>query len=383
MSWRRTGRGAARAVSAAVGEMADEMASEMVELRIDGTTVAVEDGDRLIDAIRRAGADVPTLCHDPRLPAVGACRLCLVEVEGQGRPVAACSFPAEQGMAVRTDSAALTEYRRGLLELMLSELAPGSCLRCEEIGPCELHRLARELGAEEARFPGAHSGVAPAAAEDDNPFILRDYGQCISCDRCTAVCNELEQAHAIAPAGHGFDRRIATLGDGGLLDSPCTFCGQCINVCPTGALLDRPRVGRARAEELTAATQTVCPFCGTGCTLTLDVAGDRVVGARPDFDSPVSRGALCIKGQFGWEFVHSEDRLTHPLVRRDGVLEPASWDEALDVVAGRLQATKEQHGPDAMVFWSSARATTEANYAFQRLTRGVVGTNNIDNCART
>lgn len=352
----------------------------MGELRIDGKQAAFEAGETLLQAARRAQVDIPTLCFDPRVAPNGSCRLCLVEIEGRPNPVPACAFPAAEGLSVRTESPALTAYRSRLLNLVLSELPERECRHCAEIGPCELHALAARYGATGGRYRGATSG---APVDDGNPFILRDYEQCIYCYRCTRVCNELEQAHAIAPAGRGFATRIATLFERGLMDVTCTFCGQCINTCPTGALADLPRLGRARAADLTASVRTICPFCGTGCGVRLDVAGDRVVGVRPDFTSPVSHGSLCVKGQFGWEFIHSADRLTTPLVRADGTLRPATWVEALGVVADRLRSIREAYGPDSIVLWSSARATSEANYLFQKFARAVIGTNNVDNCART
>lgn len=352
----------------------------MSTLWIDDAATPLRDGETLLDVARRLGKAIPTLCYDPRLAPAGACRLCLVEIDGRAQPVPACTFPASAGLHVRTQSPALTSYRQHLLELVLSELPSGVCRHCDEIGPCELHRLATQYGARAARYQGRTSGLR---VDDGNPFILRDYEQCISCYRCTRICNEVEQAHAIVPGGRGFATRITTLLERGLLDTSCTFCGQCINTCPTGALADLPRLGRAKATDITQAVRTVCPFCGTGCTLHLDVAGDRVVGVRPDFESPVSRGSLCVKGQFGWEFVHSQDRLTMPLIRKGGELQSATWEEAYDIIAERLGAIKQSFGPDAIVFWSSARATSEANYLFQKFARAVIGTNNVDNCART
>lgn len=354
--------------------------TEMSTIFVDGQPVAFQQGEPLLEAARRAGAEVPTLCYEPRVEPAGSCRLCLVQVEGRAQPVAACTFPAAEGLRVVTRSADLDVFRRRLLELTLSDLPGEECRHCAEIAPCGLHSLADRYGASRSRFRGAVSGQT---VDDGNPFILRDYSRCILCYRCTRVCNELEQAHAIAPAGHGFTTRIDTLFGRGLAQSPCTFCGQCVHTCPTGALADLSRMGRAKATEIERSVQTVCGFCGTGCTLYLDVSAGRVVGVRPDPSSPVSRGSLCIKGQFGWEFVHSPDRLTTPLVRREGRLQPATWDEAYDVIAERLGSIKDSFGADALAFWSSARATNEANYLFQKFARAVIGTNNVDNCART
>lgn len=350
----------------------------MSTMTIDGRNAECRPGETVLQVARRIGAEIPTLCYDERVSPGGACRLCLVEADG--RLVPSCAFPARPGLSVRTRTPEIDRYRRDLLDLTLSELGPGECRRCAEIGPCELHALARRLGADGGRFAG---GFARQAAADPNPLIERDYSQCIFCDRCTRVCNELEQAHAIAPAGRGFSGRIAAFGDRGLEESPCTFCGQCVNTCPTGALLDRPRVERRETGRTDRSVKTTCPYCGTGCSLFLDVARGRVVGVRPDFDSPVNRGSLCVKGQFGWEFVQDPERLTAPLIRDGDGFRKAGWDEALDLVARRLGEIKAADGPDAIVFWSSARATSESNYLFQKLARAAVGTNNVDNCART
>lgn len=354
----------------------------MPEITIDGLRVAAADGATILQAARAAGIAIPTLCYDPRVTPGGSCRICLVEIEvGRGRRhVPACAYPVREGTVVRTESEGLRRFRRDLLDLVLSEQPDGFCPRCAEAGDCELHALARELGADGRRFAGAHSG---AAVHDGNPFIGRDYSRCIFCYRCTRICNEVEQANAIVPGGRGFASRITTLMERGLMDTSCTFCGQCINTCPTGALSDLPRRKRADGKPVERSVQTVCPFCGTGCTLLLDVAGERLVGARGDPTSPVSRGSLCVKGQFGWDFVHSPERLTTPLVRRNGELRPATWEEAYEIITPRFSAIRNAYGPDAMVFWSSARATSEANYLFQKFARAVIGTNNVDNCART
>lgn len=346
---------------------------------IDSIPVPVEAGQSILEAARASGVRIPTLCFDPRLEASGSCRLCVVKVEGRRLPVAACSQQMEPGMRVIANDGDLHALRKSILRLVLSENSQGECTKCVELGPCELHQLAAEYGVQSGAFPGATSGATP---DDGNPFIFRDYTKCIYCYRCTRVCGELEQAHAIVPAGRGFATRIATPFDGALLDRACTFCGQCIQTCPTGALADRKMLGRARAEEVTE-VRTICPFCGTGCGVTLRVAHGEVIGVTPDWSSPASEGSLCVKGQFGVDFIHSPDRLTMPLIRRDGRLQPASWEEAYDLIASRFNQIKAESGPDAFALWSSARGTSESNYLMQKLARAVIGTNNIDNCART
>lgn len=333
----------------------------------------------MLEAARRHGVDIPTLCHDPRMDPLGACRLCLVKIEGQRRWASACTLPAKQGLRVVTHDEEITRYRRVLLEMVASGNPPGECRRCREMDPCELHRHSGACGASPDRFRGATSGTFK---EDPNPFILRDYSRCIACYRCVRICDEVEQAHAITVAGRGFQTRIAAPFEGGLLDRTCTFCGQCVNTCPTDALFDRKRLGKARAVEVTK-VKSVCPYCGTGCGIELNVARGKVVGVTPDFESPVSRGSLCIKGQFGLDFLNSPERLTRPLVREKDSFREASWDEALELVARRFFDIKARHGPDSLAIWTSARATTETNYLLQKFARAVIGTNNVDNCART
>ena len=213
---------------------------------IDGVVVAFTIGEKLIEVAARAGRRIPTLCYDDRVGASASCRLCVVKVKGRRLPVAACAQAIEPGMEVVTDDPELRAWRQGILELTLSESSGGTCLSCQMHGPCELHALAAEFGASSNSYPG--SITSGKLSLDDNPFILRDYSQCIYCFRCTRVCGEHEQAHAIGPSGRGFATAISAPFDTGLLESPCTFCGQCIQTCPTGALLDRRMVTLLREQ---------------------------------------------------------------------------------------------------------------------------------------
>lgn len=351
----------------------------MGTIRIDGAEVEFAPGESVLQAAQRAGIAIPTLCYDSRLEPMGACRLCVVRVAGQRLPAPSCALAAAEGMEVATAGAELDGWRRTVLELALSEIADEECPKCVQQGPCELHVWAERYGARPRRFVGALSG---AVVDDPNPFIIRDYTRCIYCYRCTRVCDEVEGDHAIVAAGRGFETRIAAPFDADLQESPCTFCGQCVQTCPTGALFDRKMAGRARAEDVTK-VRTICPFCGTGCGIELNVAKGEVVGVTPDFSSLVNEGALCVKGQWAWDFVHSPERLTKPLVKADGHFREAGWDEALDLVARRFAEVKTRQGPDAIVLWASSRGTSESNYLFQKFARAVIGTNNVDNCART
>ncbi len=347
--------------------------------RIDDKTLIIRSGESILEAARRVGIDIPSLCYDHRVEPSASCRLCLVRVNGNSQPLAACTHALKPGAEVITHDDELTRWRKGILRLVLSENPKGDCLKCKEQGPCELHSLAGQYGVYQGYEGHALSGKS---TEDSNPFILREYTQCIHCYRCTRVCAELEQANAIAPVGRGFTTTIEASFGSGLLDSPCTFCGQCIQTCPTGALLDRKLVERTPSNKVEK-VRTICPYCGTGCGIELHVAEDKVIGVTPDWKAPANNGSLCVKGQFGMDFIHSSDRLSSPLIRRNGKLTEGSWEEALNLIAGRFRKIKDQSGSDAFAFWSSSRSTTESNYLMQKFARAVIGTNNIDNCART
>jgi len=353
-----------------------------LNVQVNGIAITCKTGARVLDAVTEAGFDVPTLCYDERIGPQGTCRMCLVDVEVDGRieQVAACTAFAAEEMMVATHSEDITEYRKTILELLLSETSsPSLCPKCLSIKKCELHAAAEEYKARWDAFP---SLIPREKAEDNNPFIQRDYDLCISCFRCTNICNEWEQAGAITVEGRGQENTIASFFQNDLMQSPCTFCGQCINTCPTGALTDRKIVGKTNSETLER-TKTICPYCGVGCGIHLLSEDGEIKGAEPDFAAP-SRGSLCVKGQFAsWEFVKSEERLKYPLIKKNGAFRRASWDEALDEVTSRLMGIRDEYGPDSIVCWSSARTVTEANYLMQKFSRIGIGTNNIDNCSRT
>lgn len=352
-----------------------------LNLQVNGIGVSVPAYVRVLQALREAGFNVPTLCYDERVGPKGTCRMCLVEVtiDGKTQTVASCTAFASEGAKIETHTAAIKDYRRTLLELLLSETsAPRKFPDNDPTAHSEFYRAVREYDAKPDAFPKLERRKP---APDPNPFIQRDYDLCIACYRCTNICNEWEQAGAITVDGRGQDSQIFSFFGNQLLDSPCTFCGQCINTCPTGALTDRKLAGVDVFS--TERTKTVCPYCGVGCGINLLTQDGELVGTQPDFDA-ASRGSLCVKGQFAsWEFVKSEERLKFPLIRKDGVLQRASWDEALDLIASKFKQIVAEDGPDSTVFWASARVVTEANYLIQKFARTAIGTNNIDNCSRT
>ncbi len=351
-------------------------------LTIDGREAPFEDGETLLEVARRCGSDIPTLCHDDRLAPLGACRLCVVEVEGSERPMASCTTLASEGMVVLTNTAALEEHRKAIVDLAISENPSGAHIdplrgRCSQ----ELAGLAARYASDGVRFQGRQSG-APRL-DDPNPMILRDAGHCILCYRCVRVCAEQQGDHAIAVKGRGFSASISAGLDDFLEDSDCVFCGQCVQTCPTGALADKRALEHESTPGEVVATRSICPYCGVGCSVDILSKDEVIVGVQPAIDGPANEGALCVKGQFAWEWVQHPDRLKEPLVRKDGELVPASWDEALDRAAEGFAKVAEKHGRHAVYGVASGRAPHESAYSVQKFIRVLFRTNNIDNCSRS
>lgn len=350
-------------------------------ISIDGVSVEFSAGETVYEIASRIEKEVPSLCYDPRLEPFGSCRLCVVELEGARNPVASCTTRAEPGMVIRTKTPTLERHRKTLLEMVASENREVDVNPLRGYASQELSTLVASYGARTDRFQGARSGSS--FTDDDNPFILRDYDLCISCNRCVRVCAEQEGDYAISIKGRGFDTQITTEFDGLLKDSSCTFCGQCVQTCPTGALADRKALRGADLPEQIEKTRSVCPYCGVGCSVDLMTKGDKLVGIQPAMDGPANLGALCVKGQFAFDFVQHRDRLKRPLVREaDGELHETDWDTALDRVAEGFRSVVDEHGRHAVFAIASGRTPSEANYVIQKFMRAGYGTNYIDNCSR-
>jgi predicted molibdopterin-dependent oxidoreductase YjgC len=350
-------------------------------IHLDGEAVSFSPGETIFEVAERHHREIPTLCYDPRLDPFGGCRLCVVEVEGIRNPVASCTARAEPGMRVKTKGGAVEMHRRVLLEMVASEQRDVDVDELSGYASQELRTLVDRYDARTGRFAGARSGAS--RPDDPNPFILRDYENCISCYRCVRVCAEQEGDYAISVKNRGFDTQITVEFDGILKDSACTFCGQCVQTCPTGALADLKALANKDVPGETETTRTICPYCGVGCSVDVMTRGDRVVGVLPAMDGPANEGALCVKGQFAFDFVHHPDRMTTPLVRNDhGQLVPASWDEALDKAAAGLLAAVNEHGRHSLYGVASGRAPNEAGYTMQKFVRAGLGTSYIDNCSR-
>jgi formate dehydrogenase alpha subunit len=370
--------------------------SSLVRLTINGKPVRASRGMTILEATRAAGIYVPTLCYAPDLKPYGGCRLCLVEIEGVRGLQTSCTYPVSEGMVVQTETEAVNKTRRFALELLLSS-HPSACLVCsrrtekEGCGPydiclrsvavtdrcvtcpanerCELQKVVNYLGLTELRFPRIPK---PYPIDSSNPFFELNHNFCILCARCVRACQEITGVGAIDMAYRGSGMKVATFGDKPLMESICKSCGECVAHCPTGALA--PKKVEWPAQEV----KTTCTYCGVGCQMYLGIKDGKVVNVRGDRVNDVNKGRLCVKGRFGFEFIHHPDRLTTPLLRRNGKLTEAGWDEALDLVASKLGSYKK----DEVAVISSARCTNEDNYVMQKFARVVLGTNNVDHCAR-
>lgn len=349
---------------------------DYINLTIDGKQVSAPQGSTVLEAARLAGINIPTLCFLADLTPEGSCRVCVVEASGLRSLATACTLPVSEGLIIRTNTPAVLAARRSVVELLLAN-HPQDCLTCQRNLDCELQRLAINLRVTDIRFHG-EKRVYPI--DDSNPFIVRDNTKCVLCGRCVRVCKELQCCHVLDWTERGFDSKVTPSFDTAMAESDCVFCGTCVSACPVGALCEKPMLDSGLADKK---VRTTCPFCGVGCNFDLNVKDDKVIGVTSNVDSPVNGRLLCVKGRFGTDFIHSPERLTTPLIKRDGEFVEATWDEALDLVAEKLSAIKTTYGGDAIAALSSARCVNEENYLLQKLMRAVVGTNNVDHCART
>ena len=354
----------------------------MPSITIDGRVLEAREGQTVLEVAREAGIHIPTLCYLAHRSAIGSCRVCVVDVEGQGAPVPACTTPACDGMVVNTATERVLSYRRTAVDLLISAHGLNStnfCFSCMKNGACELQAVAREVGVENPSFP------APAKDKpvlDSNPFLSFNPNLCIACQRCVGACNDAARNHVLKTGKRGVRTTIVAPFGPDWDTTACESCGNCAEACPTGALVEKRR-HEYREWEVTK-VQTTCPHCATGCQYNLVVKDGRIVDAEP-VDGPSNHGLLCVKGRSGsFDFVHSPERLTTPLVRNpeSGELEPATWDEALDLIASRLGELRDEFGGQSLAAFACARSANEDIYMLQKMARCAFKTNNVDNCAR-
>lgn len=353
--------------------------SAQFTVQIDGKPCQAFPGETVLAAATRAGIHIPTLCHDDRLDPAGACRVCLVEVEGQRRMQPACAWIVAADMKVTTESQRIDRHRQVLYSMYAADHNTENGLPIETGNGNQLRQLCQQtdlLQLEPIQSPRA-------GRQDRNPYIQFNPDLCILCARCTRYCDEVEAVSAISLTNRGGETTIGTAANRSLLDTSCELCGGCIDTCPTGAMIEKKAADVLPSE--TEAVRTTCNFCGVGCQMDLHVKDDQVVKiTSPPPGETVNDGNLCVKGRFAYDFIHHQNRLTEPLIRReDGLLHPATWEEALSTAAQGLLGVRDRHGADALGFISSSRCTVEENYLVQKLARAAMLTNNVHQCAAT
>jgi predicted molibdopterin-dependent oxidoreductase YjgC len=344
----------------------------MVKVTIDGKEVFAQKEATILKAAASAGIRIPTLCFHERMKPIGSCGMCVVEIEGDSTPIASCKTPVADGMSIITKSDRLSGVRQDALKALLVK-HPLDCPICDKAGECMLQDLVYEHGIVKVE---AQTPTSKFIAGYTTPFIKSWPERCVLCLRCVSACNEIQGIGAIEVVDGPHGQRISYDRD------KCVSCGECIQVCPVGALLEKKANNRWRIWEVKQ-VRTTCPYCGVGCQLSLHVKNGRIVRVRGVEDGEPNRGRLCVKGRYGFDFIHSEDRLKTPLIKENGQFREASWDEALDLVVSKFKEIIAQSGPDAIAGVSSARSINEDSYQMQKLFRSVIGTNNIDHCART
>ena len=344
----------------------------MLRVTVNGHHHDVAPGCTILEAAAQIGVEIPTLCDDPRLAPSGACRVCVVSVDGEPKPVAACTTPVRDGAIVHTHTPELEALRRTLLGLLASSY-PADVLTTDPDQP--FHDLVRRYQVEDQTVARRDRGDA----DDPHPTIRVDLSRCVSCWRCVRICEEVQGQFVWKLTGRGADTRIVPDSGTTLASSSCVACGACVDTCPSGALEDRTVLEDGRPDRW---TRTTCPYCGVGCELLVGTRDEAIVQIRPPHDAPVNRGHLCVKGRSGFGFNASPDRIAQPMIREHGEWRPVSWPDATGHVAAALRQIVDRHGPDAVGVLGSARATNEDNYLVQKLARAVLGTNNVDCCAR-
>ena len=341
----------------------------IIKLTIDGEEIEAREGMTVLEVAEESGFFIPTLCSDPDLKPYGACRLCVVQIEGTRGFPTSCTTPATDGMVVHTDSEELNDIRRTAIQLIRSD-HPTDCDACPKNQQCELQMMEAILDAAKARF---HTMTKDLPIDRSNPFFNIDRNYCILCSKCVRSCDEIRGVNALNLTNRGYQTRVSAGMDGELVESNCESCGECLDHCPVYTL--HPKETRKAGREI----ESVCPYCGVGCSVNLGIRQTEVVTAHGKKEDSVNKGSLCVKGRFGIPgFLHNSERLTSPLIKKNGEMVKADWDEALDLIAGKLGSYKA----DEVAVIASAKCTNEDTYVAQKFARVVLGTNNIDTTAR-
>jgi formate dehydrogenase major subunit len=350
---------------------------------INGHPFDILPGETILSFIKRHVSKnaIPTLCDAPNLEPFGSCRVCSVEValseDGPYRTQASCHTPVTPGSFIVTDSEKIQKLRKNIIELVLTD-HPLDCLTCEVNNNCELQTVAAKVGIRKVRYPEGKNHLN-RTKDLSHPYMTMDLSKCINCFRCVRACDEVQGEMVLSMSGRGFDSKITKGNDVSFFESDCVSCGACAQACPTSAISD---VFESKSVAVDKKVRTVCTYCGVGCNLEVSVVSDKVKSIQAPYDAEVNQGHTCLKGRFAFSFYEHPDRIKTPLIRKHGRLTPATWDEALHFIADKLTNIKNKYGADAIAGISSARCTNEENYLMQKFIRAVIGTNNIDCCAR-
>ena len=351
----------------------------MAKIIIEEQSYEVKDNLTIYEACRQAGIILPALMYDDRLEPVASCDLSVVEVEGEKKLVNACTQRISDGMKIQTQTARVREARKKVLTDLLAK-HPLDCEQCSTAVQCKLQAYVQEY---EIPHPTQKSSNKNYELDESNPFYIINPNKCLACELCVRVCSELQGVGALEINDKGYVQRKLTV--------ECESCGNCIDICPVRAIIPKrfaeeyaqelAVMGKEQASEQTRHVKTTCSYCGVGCQLELVVLNEKVIDVKP-VKVPPNNGLLCVKGKFGHKFINHPTRLKTPLIRKNGKLVEADWDEAYDLITKKVKEIKSKYGSDALAGLSSARYTNEENYLFQKLVRTVFGTNNVDHCAR-
>ncbi len=350
---------------------------------IDGVPYELKEGETILAFLKRNfGQDyVPTLCDAPNLKPFGACRVCSVDValtaNGSSKAMASCHTPVAPNMYIYPHSQRILDLRKNIVELVLTD-HPLDCLTCEVNNNCELQTVAAQVGVRDVRYPEGENHL-DRKKDLSHPYMKTDMSKCINCSRCVRACDEVQGQFVLSMAGRGFDAHIVKGQEVSFFESDCVSCGACAQACPTSAISD---VFESKSVAYDEKVRTVCTYCGVGCNLDVAIKGGKVKSIQAPYDADVNVGHTCLKGRYAFAFYNHPDRLRTPLIKKDGEFVEATWDEAYDFIANKLTEIKEKYGPDSIAGVSSARGTNEENYLMQKFIRAVIGTNNIDSCAR-